>query len=191
MRPSLLTRNPNEVGRVRALDRYRILDSFPEAAFERITELVAQMFHAPVALISLVHADRVWFKSHRGTRTREIPRGASFCSEAILGEQVLVIPDTTLDPRMAEIAAIEGFRFYAGAPLRTLDRYNIGTLCLLDTEPRDDWNAFKSRVLSDLAAIVVDEMELRRIATGQRRVESAVRAQQLNVAAQAREVLVG
>jgi eukaryotic-like serine/threonine-protein kinase len=179
----MLTRNGNERERIKALERYRILDSFPEPAFERLTELVAEMFRTPVALISLVHQDRVWFKSHWGTGTREIPRSVSFCSEVILGEQVLVIPDTATDPRTANRAGVERFRFYAGAPLRTLDRYNIGTLCVLDTKPRQDWTAFKSRVLSDLAAITVDEMELRRMATGRWQMESAVRLRQLDVAA--------
>jgi len=178
----MLTRNGNERERIKALERYRILDSFPEPAFERLTELVAEMFRTPVALISLVHQDRVWFKSHWGTGTREIPRSVSFCSEVISGEQVLVIPDTATDPRTANRAAVERFRFYAGAPLRTLDRYNIGTLCVLDTKPRHDWTAFKSRVLSDLAAITVDEMELRRMATGRWQMESAVRLRQLDVA---------
>jgi GAF domain-containing protein len=179
----MLTRNGNEMERVRALERYRILDSFPEPAFERLTELVAEMFHTPVALISLVHHDRVWFKSHWGTGTKEIPRSVSFCSEVILGEQVLVIPDTSTDPRTAHRAGAERFRFYAGAPLRTLDRYNIGTLCVLDTKPRHDWTAFKSRVLSDLAAITVDEMELRRMATGRWQMQGAARLRQVSVAA--------
>ncbi len=179
----MLTRNGNELERVKALERYRILDSFPEPAFERLTELVADMFRAPVALISLVHSERVWFKSHWGTAAKEIPRNVSFCSEVILGEQVLVIPDTAADPWTANRAGVERFRFYAGAPLRTLDRYNIGTLCVLDTKPRHDWTAFKSRVLSDLAAITVDEMELRRMATGRWQMQSAVRLRQLNVAA--------
>ncbi len=168
--------------RVRAVDRYRILDSFPEPAFERVTELAADIFRVPVAMISLVDAERVWFKSHRGTRTRELSRETSFCSETILGEQVLVIPDTARHSGNT-LKEPDGFRFYVGAPLRTLDRYNIGTLCLMDTEPRYDWNNFKSRVLSDLAAIVVDEMELRRMATNRRRMDGAARMEQESVAA--------
>jgi GAF domain-containing protein len=178
----MLPRNRNEMERVKALERYRLLDTFPEPAFERITELAAEIFRAPVALISLVHSERVWFKSHSGIMTKEIARRDSYCSAAILGEQVLVIPDTTIDPWKADRHALEGFPFYAGAPLRTLDRYNLGALCVLDTKARHDWTPFMSRVLSDLAAIIVDEMELRRMASSRRQMEGAFTMRQLSVA---------
>jgi GAF domain-containing protein len=144
------------------------MDSFPDPAFERLTNMAAQLFDAPAAIISLVGSDRVWFKSHWGTRTREVCRAGSFCSHAILEADVLVVPDARDDARFAgnSMVADGGYRFYAGAPLRSLDRYHLGALCVLDTKPRKGWTEFQSRILADLAAIAVDEMELRRRIVG-------------------------
>jgi GAF domain-containing protein len=155
-----------EPDRIKALQRYYIMDSFPDPAFERLTDMAAQLFEMPTAVISLVDSDRVWFKSHLGTKTKEVPRTQSFCAQAILGAEVLVVPDAREDSRFADMPMVKaegGYRFYAGAPLRSLDRYHLGALCVLDTKPRKDWTKFQSRILA----------ELRRMTMGRRKVSEA------------------
>jgi hypothetical protein len=176
----MLNRTLIEPDRIKALERYRIMDSFPDPAFERLTNMAAQLFDAPAAIISLVGSDRVWFKSHWGTRTREVCRAGSFCSHTILGADVLVVPDAREDPRFAGNSMVKidgGYRFYAGAPLRSLDRYHLGALCVLDTKPRKRWTEVQSRILADLAAITVDEMELRRRIIGRQAAKPDVQLQ--------------
>jgi GAF domain-containing protein len=154
----------NEAERLAALRRYKILDTPPEAAFDRITALAARLFEVPIALVSLVDESRAWFKSSYGFGLPEVPRDATICSFALLSDEVLVIPDTRLDQRMACNAFVQqdpGVRFYAGAPLLTDDGFNLGTLCLLDTQPRAALSLEQQTILTDLAAIVVDELELR------------------------------
>jgi GAF domain-containing protein len=175
----MLSRTLIEPDRIKALERYRLMDSFPDPAFERLTNMAAQLFDAPAAIISLVGSDRVGFKSHWGTRTREVCRAGSFCSHAILGADVLVVPDARNDARFAGNSMVvdHGYRFYAGAPLRSLDRYHLGALCVLDTRPRKGWTEFQSRILADLAAITVDEMELRRRIRGRQAAKLDVQLQ--------------
>jgi PAS domain S-box-containing protein len=154
----------NETERLAALHRYKILDTPPEAAFDRITTLAARLFNMPIALISLVDESRAWFKSCIGFDAREVPRDATLCSFAVLTNEPLIIPDTRLDERFACNGFVQsepGVRFYAGAPLLTRDGFNLGTLCLLDTQPRDSLSAEQQATLVDLAAMVVDEFELR------------------------------
>ena len=150
--------------RLAALHRYSILDTYPETPFERLTRLAAAIFDAPMALISLLDEDRQWFKSHFGLDTCETPTGISFCAHAIQSDAVLVIPDATKDPRFFQSPPVMGepyVRFYAGAPLRTPGGVRIGTLCILDTLPRRALQNTEQQILTDLAALAVDEMELR------------------------------
>lgn len=171
----------NENDRLKALRRYDILDTPPESRFDRITALAARLFQMPIALVSLVDESRAWFKSCYGFDTREIGRNNTICSFAILMDQVLVVPDTRADPRFAcqPFAMSEpGVRFYAGAPLITHDGFNLGTLCLVDTQPRQDLTDEQCLTLADLAAMVVDELELRL---------AARKVDQLNQALQQRE----
>ena len=159
---------PNEHERLQALRRQELLDTPPEAAFDRITRLAAQLFQVPIALVSLVDQDRQWFKSCYGLDTRQTDRQLSFCAHAILSEQVLVVPDATQDERFVDNALVigePGIRFYAGAPLRTREGFNLGSLCIIDTTPRG-FSEQEMAGLSDLAALVVDEMELRQAARG-------------------------
>lgn len=154
----------NEVERLAALYRYRILDTPPEAAFDRITSLAARLFSVPIALVSLVDKTRGWFKSSHGFDLPEVPRDTTICSFALLYDTVLVIPDTRKDKRLAcnpFVQSEPGLRFYAGAPLITEDGFNLGTLCLLDTQPREALTTEQQAILADLAAMVVDELELR------------------------------
>jgi signal transduction histidine kinase/ActR/RegA family two-component response regulator len=155
---------PNEIERLEALRRYNILDTPPEESFDRITALAARLFDVPIALISLVDEFRAWFKSSYGFDTPEISRDATICNFAVLSDDVLVVADTRNDPRFAcqPFAISEpGIRFYAGAPLITYDGFNLGTLCLVNSKPRHELSAEQRATLADLAAMVVDELELR------------------------------
>ncbi|MSZ90001.1 MAG: GAF domain-containing protein, partial [Actinobacteria bacterium] len=154
-----------EAERIRALLRYEILDTPSEASFDHLTRLAATIIGVPIALVSLVDTDRQWFKSKFGLGVDETGRDISFCGHAILQDGPFVVPDAILDDRFADnplVTGEPGIRFYAGAPLRTPDGYRIGTLCVIDTEPRDGLTEFESNALVALASLVVDEMELRR-----------------------------
>jgi PAS domain S-box-containing protein len=154
----------DEQDRLKELRRYAIVDTPPEPRFDRITRLAARLFGVPVALVSLVDEHRQWFKSSHGTQLRQTPRDISFCTHAIASDQVMVVPDATVDPRFASSPLVTGephVRFYAGAPLVTAGGFRLGTLCLNDTIPREPLSADQVATLADLAAMVVDELELR------------------------------
>ena len=154
----------NEVERLEALRRYKILDTPTEVGFDRITSLAARLFDVPIALVSLLDESRAWFKSCYGFELREVQRDATICSLALLSDDVLVIPDTRQDKRLTcnpFVLNEPGLRFYAGAPLLTQDGFNLGTLCLLDMKPRNALTDEQKATLTDLAAMVVDELELR------------------------------
>lgn len=154
---------PNEAARLAAVRRYEILDTPPDGAFERITALAARLFNVPIAIVSVVDEDRIWFKSHYGLDVEEIGRDPGLCASAILQNRPWIITDARRDPRALAnplVAGEFGLRFYAGAPLRTSDGYNLGTICVLDFEPRDV-TADERATLEDLAALVMDELELR------------------------------
>lgn len=153
----------DEEARMKAVHRYRVLDSLPDGMFDRITTVAANVFSVPVAIVSIVDHDRIWFKSRRGTDVEQIGRDPGLCASAILQGEPLVIGDAALDPRTLTnplVAGDFGLRFYAGVPLRTPDGYNLGTLCVLDRKPRQFTSA-DTRMLEDLAAIVMNDLELR------------------------------
>lgn len=156
----------DEAARLAAVRRYDILDSPPDGAFDRIASLAARLFDVPVAIISVVDEDRIWFKSHYGIDAEQVERDPGLCASAILGEGTWVVTDASVDLRaMANplVAGEFGLRFYAGRPLTTYDGHNLGTLCVIDQEPRELDQA-GIELLTDLAALVMDEMELRRAA---------------------------
>lgn len=157
------TSSPGEANRLNALYRYNILDTLPEEKFDRITRLATHCLDAPIALVTLVDDDRQWFKSCVGLDVRETEREHSFCAHNLNGDSVMIIEDTTTDPRFAENPLVTGpthVRFYAGAPLLTPDGYVLGSLCVLDTTPRSA-TSLNETVLKDLADTVVTELELR------------------------------
>jgi len=153
---------PTEAERLAAVRRYDILDSPPDGAFDRITALAARRFGVPIAIISIVDEDRIWFKSHHGLPVEQIDREPGLCASAILGDTPYLIEDARSDARSLAnplVAGDFGLRFYAAVPLTTSDGHNLGTLCVIDKEPRpiadeeiDD--------LKDLASIVMDQLEL-------------------------------
>ncbi|VVD71793.1 putative diguanylate cyclase AdrA [Pandoraea morbifera] len=157
--------HPDEAARLAALRRYEILDTPPEPAFDRIVRLASYVLGAPISLVSLIDESRQWFKARQGMEAEQTPRSMAFCAHAILDDEVLVVPDARADRRFADNPLVVGepnIRFYAGAPLRTPEGHRLGTLCVIDRKPRtlDDE---KRALLADLSALVVDELELRRV----------------------------
>jgi tRNA A-37 threonylcarbamoyl transferase component Bud32 len=153
----------DEEGRMRAVERYRILDTPEDGAFDRIAALAARLFSVPVAIVSVVDHDRIWFKAHHGTDVTQIGRDPGLCASAILQDGPWIVEDAARDPRTLSnplVAGEFGLQFYAGVPLRTPDGFNLGTFCILDREPRE-FTAEDTRTLEDLAAIVMNDLEMR------------------------------
>ena len=155
----------NENERQRALDATGLLSRDSEARFDRLTRLARQLFSVPIALVSLIDQERQWFKSRQGLDAEETPRNLSFCGHAILSSSPLIVENALEDPRFAAnplVTDAPKIRFYAGAPLHTVDGYRIGTLCLIDTRPKT-FSTEQIDMLVDLAAtaeelIQVDEI---------------------------------
>lgn len=149
-----------EAERLNILRDLLILDTPPEERFDTITHFCATRFEVPIALISLVDAQRQWFKSACGLETKETPRAISFCGHAILENSILVIENALDDIRFANNPLVTGepfIRFYAGVPLNIRGK-NIGTLCLIDATPRR-FDAYDRRTLKELSLLVVEELE--------------------------------
>ncbi len=149
-----------EEQRIKALHALAILDTPREERFDRFTRLAAAVFGAPIALISLVDSDRQWFKSCVGMEDCQTPRSLAFCSHAVALDELLVVPDTHRDARFIDHPMVTGaphVRFYAGQPVHSLDGQPLGTLCVIDHEPRQLDEA-GVRLLRDLAQLVQDEL---------------------------------
>jgi len=156
----------DEPGRIAALQRYEILDTPTEGAFDKVTNLVRTLFSVPISAVSLIDTNRQWLKSHPGLDVSETPRDLAFCDHAIRQDDPLIIPDAQDDPRFRDnplVTGDPGIRSYAGVPLRTPDGYNIGSLCAIDTRARD-FPPEQMEIMKGLAAIVVEQMELRMLA---------------------------
>lgn len=153
----------NEVLRMAAVARYGILDTPADGAFDRITSLAARIFDVPIATITIVDHDRIWFKSKHGIDAEEIGRDPGLCASAIIDYEPWIVNDAVIDPRSLENPLVRGelgLRFYAGVPLTTADSYNLGTLNIIDRVPRE-LSDDQVEMLKQLAHIVVDELELR------------------------------
>ncbi|MFC3644426.1 sensor histidine kinase [Aquibium oceanicum] len=153
----------NETQRMAAVRRYDILDTPPDGAFDRVTAIAARRFDAPIAIISIVDHDRIWFKSRHGLSVEQIDREPGLCASAILSPDPHILADASVDPRSLTnplVAGDFGLRFYAGVPLTTSDGFNLGTLCVIDKTPRSIDDA-QVEDLKDLASVVMDQMELR------------------------------
>ncbi|SDN61028.1 sensor domain-containing diguanylate cyclase [Vreelandella arcis] len=152
----------HEQQRLKALDAYQILDTPEEPAFDEIVEMASLICDAPIAVINFVDRDRQWFKSVKGLCVRETPLDISICAHAILQPDLFIVPDTTQDPRFANNPLVTGephLRFYAGALLKSNDGYPLGTLCVLDYQPRE-LTERQCFALQALANQVMAHMEL-------------------------------
>ncbi|GGX05790.1 GAF domain-containing protein [Undibacterium macrobrachii] len=150
----------NEESRLQALREYHILDTLPEERFDRLTRLAQQIFNVDIALVSLIDADRQWFKSKQGLDACETDREISFCGHAILERDIFHIPNALNDPRFADNPLVTGapnIRFYAGAPLRPDGENSVGTLCIIDSNARM-LSIKEQRILRDLADSVEREI---------------------------------
>ena len=153
---------PIESDRLAALSRFNILDTAPEHRYDSLTELAAHICQTPIAIISLLDRDRVWFKSALGVEEQEMPREGAFCTKCVETRAALVVKDACLDPRFEDNLMVTGahqVHFYAGVPLMTVDGYAVGTICVLDTVARE-LSADQLTGLHTLARQVVTHMEL-------------------------------
>ena len=166
-----------EFERLNALRRYAILDTPADGAFDRITQLAAEMLEVPVAVVSIVDTNRVWYKSVFGPfPMREIGRLPGLCAAAIGHDGAYVVESARSDPRTQEHPLVSGgfgLEFYVGVPLRTYDGHVLGMLSCMDTRPRGA-TPQQLRYLETLAAIVMDEIELRRSASQISRLSEAL-----------------
>ena len=153
---------PDEAKRIAAVRRYEILDTPPDGAFDRITALAARRFGVPIAIVSIVDEDRIWFKSHHGVPIDQVDREPGLCASAIVGNDPYLLADASIDARSLAnplVAGDFGLRFYAGVPLTTSDGDNLGTLCVIDKEPRPI-DELQIEDLKDLASVVMDQIEM-------------------------------
>ena len=157
----------NEDIRVAALRSLDILDTEPEERFDRLTRIAKRLFKVPIALVSFVDINRQWFKSCQVLEVKEMPRDISFCGHAILGDDIFIISDTLLDDRFYDNPLVINeprIRFYAGIPLVISNEIRVGTLCLIDREPRILSEEDKE-LLRDLGQMAVQDLTLVQLAT--------------------------
>ncbi len=156
-----------EADRLRSLRSLDILDTPPEESFDRLTRMARRLFDVPIALVSLVDADRQWFKSSQGLEATETGRDISFCGHTILSDEVFVVRDAADDRRFCDNPLVTHdphIRFYAGCPIRTTNGRRIGTFCVIDRRPRE-LDTEDRALLKDLAAMVEREITQFELAT--------------------------
>lgn len=153
-----------EAKRLAVLSGYEILDSEPETEFDEIALLASHLCNTPIALVVFIDECRQWFKAHLGLDVTETPRTVAFCHYTIQGKDLFIVRDALLDSRFKDnplVTSEPKIRFYAGAPLTTKDGHNLGTLCVIDTKPRD-LTEDQKQDLKTLARQVLQQLELRR-----------------------------
>ena len=168
----------SEDARLASLEALAILDTPQEERFDRLTRLVSQMLSTPIALVSLVAAERQWFKSRVGLDATETPRSMAFCSHSIDANDMMVVEDARLDPRFAHNPLVTGapfIRFYAGQPVFSHDGQPVGTLCVIDSAPRE-LDAVARQTLRDFAMLVQDEMNKASLVAARDSAEAALRS---------------
>ncbi len=176
---------PNEAERLQALYRLAILETPPDPTFDRITRLAAAIFGTPTSFVSFIDESRQWFKSAHGSPLTQTPRDHAFCAYTILQDDVLVVADAAKDPRFQHHPAVledPGIRFYAGAPIVTLQGQNIGSLCVVDTKPHSPLSPEQQTILSTLANLARDAAEQHHAGLEQQKHEAEVRSRYASVA---------
>lgn len=170
---------PDELACLRALQDLHVLDSAPEDEFDALVRAAALACQMPISLISLIDSDRQWFKANQGLpEVQQTPRDQAFCAHAVLGEQMLEVPDALLDPRFADnplVCGAPGIRFYAGMPLRLDNGARVGTLCVIDHHPRQ-LQAAQREVLRQLAVVAARALQARTSTLAVRSASQAVLA---------------
>lgn len=149
--------------RILSLQKYNILDTPPDGSFDRITRLASILLDVPIAIVTLVDTDRIWFKSKYGLDVQQISRDPGLCASAILGDEYYEVSDAPSDPRTLVnplVASEFGLRFYAAVPLKVKEGHNLGTLCVIDKKPRKLLPE-QIEILQCLSDILIDQMELR------------------------------
>lgn len=157
----------DEALRQRDLERLGVLNHPGDQHFDRLVRLASTVLETPIALISLVDGDRQWFLARHGLETSETPRQMAFCAHAIAANHTLVVPDAQQDPRFCTNPLVleePKVRFYAGTPLQSQAGHNLGTLCVIDHQPRH-FSTAQVQLLEDLAQLVLRELELRHLAS--------------------------
>ncbi|MBT8103414.1 MAG: sensor domain-containing diguanylate cyclase [Gammaproteobacteria bacterium] len=150
----------DETRRLETLRGLKLLDTLPEERFDRVTRLAKQIFSTPIALVSLVDADRQWFKSVQGLDVSETPRNVSFCGHAILDDKIMIVNDASEDQRFCDNPLVchdPNIRFYAGYPLSAPDGSRVGTLCVIDREPKEITDE-QAQLLRELGRMVEEEL---------------------------------
>ncbi len=162
MNPDINSQAAKEKARLAVLTKYGILDTPPDGSFDRITKLAATLLRVPISIVSLVDTDRIWFKSKYGMDISEIPRDPGLCASAIMESDFYLVEDARKDPRTLAnplVAGEFGLQFYLAVPLKTSEGFNLGTLCVIDREPRTITTEEKE-ILISLAEIVMHQIEL-------------------------------
>lgn len=160
---SIMNPDNSEKLRIKALQRYNLLDTPPDGSFDKMTALAAKMFNVPIAIVSLVDTDRIWFKSKHGLEVNQINRDPGLCASAILSDDVYLVEDAKTDARTLTnplVAGEFGLQFYAAAPLKTFDGYNLGTFCIIDKKKRY-FNSDQQDALKLFSEIIMEEIEIR------------------------------
>ncbi len=155
----------NEAERLAVLKRLNILDTDPEQTFDEIVALASRICGTPISLVSLVDADRQWFKAKTGLDAAETPREVAFCAHAILDDEIMIVEDTHKDDRFVDnplVTELPKIRFYAGMPLRIEDNVKVGTLCVIDQKPKQ-LDEGQLEALRVLGRAVVAHMRLNRL----------------------------
>ena len=160
----------NDNLRVEAVNRYKLLEDLPERYFNNLAQIIARTFDTPIALISFVEEEEVLFPGNYGMReVTRVSRGVSLCSLAILDEELTIFENALEEPCLVAnplVAGEFGLRFYAGAPIRTDDGFPIGTVCIVDKEPRR-LTETEENMLREFASMVIDELDTRLSLLGQ------------------------